>query len=230
MQNTAQHAPLGHAQDHPSGNTIGAYALHACSRLVARKATSVCSAEHVLTSLKHATSDAHASIEAVPRLAALQSSALDLQEYAETLQRYHAHYSAYEPGIFALLARSVPMHALQLRRRTDLIARDLACPDVDGAPVPLEAPPASLAEAAGWFYVHEGASLGGRVILRSLRETLGATCHGATAFLDCYGKNTGSVWRESRAIISGLIRDKRDLTEAIGGANAAFASLAMRMR
>lgn len=54
-------------------------------------------------------------------------------------------------------------------------------------------PPADVAEALGMLYVVEGASLGGNVILKRLRDK-GAN-RTELAFLHPYGKDSGLMWR-----------------------------------
>ncbi len=61
----------------------------------------------------------------------------------------------------------------------------------------------SEAECAGWAYVAEGSTLGGRVILKFLGKKLDIA--NATAFLEGYGEQTGSNWKNFIGQLSGFV-------------------------
>lgn len=69
----------------------------------------------------------------------------------------------------------------------DTIARMSVCEDL-----PLLQ---CLPSALGYLYVLEGATLGGQVISRHLRLSLGLDAHNGAAFLWGYGEQTGAMWR-----------------------------------
>lgn len=82
-------------------------------------------------------------------------------------------------------------------------------------------PIASTAAALGALYVTEGATLGGRMILRAVS----ASGHGdeALAFLDPYGEETGAMWLAFCAVANQQLNDTVDgLAEAICAAQATF--------
>ncbi|ARE39247.1 bacteriophytochrome heme oxygenase BphO [Rhodovulum sp. P5] len=182
-------------------------------------------ADACLAALKAATANAHADIEDVPRLAALISPDLTLRAYGEVLQRFHAHFAACEPDLLGCLSGVVPAEALEIRTKLPLLQADLADLDLPVPRLAAQKGPDCAASAAGWLYVHEGTSLGGRVVLRSLQTTLGPSLGSARRYYEGYGKATAARWKESRRLIAGLITDETALERAIWGACRAFAQI-----
>jgi heme oxygenase len=81
--------------------------------------------------------------------------------------------------------------------------------------------PASRAEALGLFYVIEGSTLGGRMILRALADV--GVSHPALAFLDPYGAETGTRWRAFLAVLERETAGDGGLVEeAVRGAVRGF--------
>lgn len=178
-----------------------------------------------LAALKAATAAAHAQIEAVPALSALMSEGVTLHDHGAVLQRFYIHFARFEPGLFACLGRGLPRAALLRRENTGPLRADLQDLGLPIPPVVAQPGPETLAEAAGWLYVHEGSSLGGRVILRSLQARLGASLGTATRFHARHGKATAASWRETGGLIAALLPDAEALALAQAGARRAFAEL-----
>ncbi|MBZ4023962.1 hypothetical protein CKO11_16040 [Rhodobacter sp. TJ_12] len=179
-----------------------------------------------LEALKTATAGAHARIEAVARMADLTAPGVTLAHYGAVLQRMHAHFARHEPALFAALAPHLPPGTLE--RRANLAALEADLHSLGLAPLPAAGPAAAFlcpATAAGWLYVHEGTGLGGLVVLKGLREHLGDELRGATRYYQRHGKATAALWRETRALIAGLLPDPAARTRAIAGAEAAFTAM-----
>jgi heme oxygenase len=89
------------------------------------------------------------------------------------------------------------------RGHGECLAADLAALSVDPRVVP-RAPHWSVPELAifphaiGALYVMEGATLGGRLILRDLEPRIGPVIAGATSFFAGRGEMTGPLWRDFR--------------------------------
>jgi heme oxygenase len=86
------------------------------------------------------------------------------------------------------------------RRKAPQIARDLRAitPHVRLEELPLctGLPHLNTAEQAlGCLYVLEGATLGGQIISRQLRESLGIAAEDGAAFYNGYGSDTGRQWK-----------------------------------
>jgi heme oxygenase len=77
------------------------------------------------------------------------------------------------------------------------------------------------AEALGAFYVLEGSSLGGRVILKELKSR-GASLTGL-GFLDPYGPDTGQRWRSFLVILERELNSCEQKADAVKGALNTFA-------
>jgi heme oxygenase len=77
------------------------------------------------------------------------------------------------------------------------------------------------AEALGAFYVLEGSSLGGRVILKELKSR-GASLTGL-GFLDPYGPDTGQRWRSFLVILERELNSCEQKADAVKGAMNTFA-------
>ncbi len=80
---------------------------------------------------------------------------------------------------------------------------------------------ANEAAALGAFYVTEGATLGGRMLLRAVTEA----GHGgaALAFLDPYGAENGTMWRDFCAVLNTrLAISEACMAEAVAAALATF--------
>lgn len=146
--------------------------------------------------LRDATRDAHRRLEDAVGIA---RETVERDRIVRFLQRMRAVHAAWEPWA----ARSALDPAfLARRRKLHLIDEDLAAL---GAGDPARLPvcprwpgPASLDRVAGSMYVLEGSTLGGRVIGRWIGAAEWRPSKGLHYF-DCYGSDTGAMWRETRA-------------------------------
>jgi heme oxygenase len=173
----------------------------------------------VLDRLREATRQAHRRIEGAVGL----GPAPRRDQYVRYLSKQYGFLSSLEPSLDGVLA------ALGLdpapRRKAHLAAQDLAALGVDPGTVrrcARVALPAldPAARALGCLYVMEGQTLGGRVLLRALRQP-GAPV--PAAFLDAYGDATGARWQElGRALEARARAAPDDVPHAVAGAIEAF--------
>jgi heme oxygenase (biliverdin-IX-beta and delta-forming) len=77
------------------------------------------------------------------------------------------------------------------------------------------------AEALGAFYVIEGSSLGGRVILKELKRR--DISLAGLGFLDPYGADTSQRWQSFLAILEREIKSSEQKADAVKGALDTFA-------
>lgn len=149
--------------------------------------------------LREATRLAHSRVEA---FLPLLDPSLTIATYIRVLEAFHGFYEPLEPLVAAVLA--VNPCAGQLapgRGKVPLLLADLLVlgkthADVQALPRCTDLPHvASASHAVGVLYVVEGATLGGQVITRHLRETFGARVSGGTTFFSAYGDRTGSMWK-----------------------------------
>ncbi|MFS8071669.1 MAG: biliverdin-producing heme oxygenase [Byssovorax sp.] len=155
-------------------------------------------------------------------LAHIRGRTRELHERAEalidlptlrTVERYRTLLSLLL-GFHAPLERRlahVDLHAVGLdldaRLKAHLLEDDLRCLGVEPRQVPacsdLPALPA-LPEALGCLYVLEGSTLGGQVISRHLRETMGIVPGEGGSFFASDGRDVGAMWRAfCRALAAG---------------------------
>jgi heme oxygenase len=117
---------------------------------------------------------------------------------------------------------------LPLSTHSDCLVVDLSALGVDCTSVP-RAPPsllpdlATFARALGALYVLEGATLGGRMILRGIDERIADKIAGATSFFGGRGEAVGPMWHAFRVGLDGFGCDQPYLQEdVLFGAESAF--------
>lgn len=151
-------------------------------------------------------------------------------EYRRLLEDFYGFYAPLEARLQEARPYGAEFDAFYGDRwkapslRRDLLSLGLTAGEVDRLPrcdaLPETGTPA---RALGCLYVLEGATLGGRVITRHVRRTLGLRECGC-AFFTSYGERVGDRWREFRAELRrrapGLVGD-----EVVASACDTFASL-----
>ena len=84
----------------------------------------------------------------------------------------------------------------------------------------------SFAHALGALYVLEGATLGGRVILRDLEARMGTAILEASQFFGGRGDAAGPMWNSFRSAVDGFGRDRPELrANVVSGAERTFGSI-----
>lgn len=163
-----------------------------------------------LERLKRETRPAHDSIEANIRLARLTAPDLQRSEYVAILARLWGFHRPVEAQLQQLLGASGLGLALERRQKAHLLEHDLS---LLGAPIET-APccPWRLREdaAAAWgvLYVLEGATLGGRMILKHLQSSLGLGPDTGAAYYAGYGAETGAMWQGFRARLGAVCAER----------------------
>lgn len=178
--------------------------------------------------LREGTRCAHVRIESQPRLAHVLTANLTVREYAELLMLMHAFVRPLEHDIALHLGADL-RKTLQARAKTGRLAKDIEAlgygVDLQRAPSVIRPDIESGAAALGAWYVLEGASLGGRVIVKQLHRQLGTSIAGATSFYEGHGQHTAATWREFQAMLDAALSSEHDITQAVAAANATFAAL-----
>lgn len=165
-------------------------------------------------SMRAATAQAHADLEALPinrRLFAEDFSALEL---ANLLGRFVTVYRPFEalPGLEKHMA---------YRKRLPLLLDGLAALEECILPPADQGLPALASPAAllGALYVVEGASMGGQMIHRHLSGRFPAR---ALAFFVPHGTETGENWRRFRAAMETDLADSQAQDMAMTAAISMF--------
>lgn len=181
--------------------------------------------EDVLARLKLETRADHERLEAALDLT---SDRLDRGAYLRCLERLHGYFAPLEAGITAVGGWRERGVDLDARRRSSMLEADLSALGQAPAVVPRCRElylPTEPAGAFGALYVLEGSSLGGRVIARRLRDTLGIGPESGARFFHGYGDRTGEMWRSFRAALTAYARASGDHQRIVVGAARTFAGL-----
>jgi heme oxygenase (biliverdin-IX-beta and delta-forming) len=147
--------------------------------------------------LRSATKAVHLELE---RHLALLGPDVSLVRYTRIIALFYGFYRPMEAGLNRLNtlapSRTFPLRARTELLKCDLLALGLAVGAIAELPTCTDLPSLSEPEHfAGCLYVLEGASLGGQVITRYLREKLDLTDHGGTTFFAGDGVSTATRWK-----------------------------------
>ncbi len=152
----------------------------------------------LLQRLKTETRSHHERTEAAVRL---MEPGLTPVDYRRHLEALYGFYVPLEAELSARLADAVPALRAHERWKVPLLEVDLRALGHDEAsrarlPHCSHLPPLpGVAEALGSFYVLEGSTLGGQLILRHLKRHFAGTAVGDFAFFSAYGAEVGPMWR-----------------------------------
>jgi heme oxygenase len=176
--------------------------------------------------LRQATRCAHDRIE---RALPFFDSSLTRAHYLCVLQAFYGFYAPLEPLCALVAGPTAAALELETRTKVPLLAADLAVlghspGDIEALPSCRALPTVRLAsQAVGVFYVLEGATLGGAIIARRLRDVLGIDAASGAAFFTCYGDRMREMWMRFAAHVD---RDPGlDLDTAIAAAIQTFETL-----
>ncbi len=180
----------------------------------------------IMEELKSATASAHARTEAaLPSLELLAEPA----GYLGYLAAMHGFHSVWEPAVWSLLDGQLLTLEAARRQKLPALGRDLASLRRRW-PITLLCPPAaprlpSVAASLGALYVMEGATLGGRVIERTVAEPLGIASDDGGEYLHGYGDETGTMWRRFGQCTASWVEQHGQQAAVVQGALACFGAL-----
>ena len=176
--------------------------------------------------LREHTRAQHARLE--QRLA-IERRVRDRDAYVDLLRRFLGFYLPVEARL-AAFAQAFRDNGIDLTERWKVakLQRDLI---VLGENASNQADPSLLPaiptfpRAVGCLYVLEGSTLGGQIILRHVRESLGLDAANGAAFFAGYGARTGAMWHAFSRFLSALPFGAHDAGQAIAAARETFESL-----
>ena len=173
-------------------------------------------APRLMGALRSATAPIHHAVERLPVMTRLTSPDVTLADYRRYIAAMADVYGRLEPALFATLETTLSgarIAALRLTPKYPALVSDLAVntlrpptPIVTPAAPGIAPPPLTLSAALGGLYVLEGATLGGRVIVRQLRRRLGERLV-ADAFLDFHQDQASAVWKGFSQTLEGLVTE-----------------------
>lgn len=120
-----------------------------------------------------------------------EARAASRESYAEWLAQMHGFHRLWEPAIAGALSNPT---FFDPRRKLHLLEEDLRTLGAKPHQGPSAMAFATQAEALGSLYVLEGSTLGGQLIARHVRSSLGFE----PAYHGGYGARTGEMWRSFR--------------------------------
>jgi len=162
-----------------------------------------------IASIRRATAQRHAALEAVLQL----TPPLSPRRYLDALRGFELFLSPWEAWIDVALPPDL-RHWFAARSRRALLRRDLDQLDsgritqdevrrtCEQAVFEIELP--SVAAAFGSVYVMEGSALGGQVIAKIARETLGLHADNGAAYFNGIDRHTAARW----IAFQGLLEDQ----------------------
>lgn len=154
----------------------------------------------IALALRERTRGVHKRLEhALP----LTEPDLTVAAYRVIVEAFYGFYAPLEVHLAAVVGLPIHGRTKVWRLRADLRALGASESRVEALPRCASLPDVTtLARALGCLYVLEGATLGGRVIVRALGPHLDIGPATGAAFFEGYGAETGSMWRSFLAHVN----------------------------
>jgi heme oxygenase len=182
----------------------------------------------ILAKLKEATRTQHDNLE---NTVDVMNQMFSLEDYKILLTKFYRFYAAIEPKVAANDLQSAGFDYGK-RRKIPLLEKDLKSlgifENVQKEVALWTDLPAldSTEKAFGSLYVMEGATLGGQVIMRHLKQHLDITPENGGSFFNSYGAQVGPMWKEFCAITTEFAEKAQDDETIINSARETFDSFA----
>ena len=169
--------------------------------------------------LQHKTRPFHRSLESRFRLL---DPHLTVDEYRALLRQFYGFYKPLEAVIGQFAAGSLGSEAARRRKLQWLVQDLLALGDTEwtiaSLPLCIRLPPLmTQARLMGSLYVVEGATLGGQMVSRFLRQSLGDEASRCSRFFVSYGEQVRPMWAaflEALALVADGPERERDIIES----------------
>lgn len=182
-----------------------------------------------LQQLRHSTAASHHALEQNACSIALMSDAVTLDNYVDYLNRLLPFVKGFEEQVFPDLHPYIT--DLDERRKLQLICSDLRLSGVAKQLAPSfneaffrEHYP-DKASRFGGMYVLEGSTLGGKMITKHLQQSLGNMVEGKISYLNPYGEQSGSRWKNFLQVLQQASNERNNETAIIAGALSTFSIL-----
>lgn len=182
--------------------------------------------DNFIALLRSETAPQHAKLETSAVSKALLSDNVSLNDYVRYLIKMKSVIAFCEKTIFPLVKNII--YDIENRRKLALINKDLEQFGINNTVENDYCPfqhNDSTGFAAGYMYVIEGSTLGGRVILKHIQSKLGIDENKNGAFFAGYGLLTGSSWKKFLRMLADYTYEMQCSDEVIEGAKHAFRSI-----
>lgn len=174
-----------------------------------------------LNRLRSETSTSHTNLESLPISAAIVSPDVTKSQYVNYLNLMHDVVRDIEKSVYPTISEVVT--DLDERKKEGFLKADLKALDFEGQPKPTAFDNHfSLPFAMGIFYVIEGSTLGGRVILKNIEKAFQITEANGGKYFSGYGATTGSHWKKFLDMLLAYEAQTDTADEIIEGATFAF--------
>ena len=182
-----------------------------------------------LEKLRNATAQSHTNLESLPVSVSIMKPDVTAEEYILYLSMMYDVVCDAESNIFPALSSVIS--DLGERTKSGFIINDLITLGVERKenllPLSNSLPNGSIAFKLGIMYVVEGSSLGGRVILKNISNTLGYDAAKGARYFAGYGGETGSHWKTFLNMLMAYESKYDCADDIIAGANYAFRAISL---
>lgn len=184
----------------------------------------------LMQALKTETRALHEHVERNPRMAQLMTPTLTRKAYQDVLERMLGLHEPLEAHLAAHASDLPEGLNLVARRKTNWLITDLKAlgySDDRVAALPRWGGwlPSSAAEMLGCLYVLEGSTLGGKIISKQIRRTLGISSNSGLRFFTSYGDDLGPMWKAFGNVVNAYGHHAESKAAVIKGASATFEAM-----
>lgn len=176
--------------------------------------------------------ETHAMHERIEQVVPLMRPGLRIAQYQTHLQSLLGYYRPLERqlatwhGEWSLSGLNWAARVKSPILEQDLLALGVSPAEIAGVPECTALPDSkTLAGAWGVLYVLEGSTLGGKIISRRLRESLGLTTSSGARFLNPYGDRTGAMWQSFAGSLAGWSQLNVGALPVVASAQQTFMTL-----
>lgn len=170
-----------------------------------------------LVRLRRETRGYHDRVE---RAVNLQQRLSTRSNYVRLLERFYGYYRPLESLMLSEAVRLLGIDIDQ-RLKAPLLHRDLTA--LGHSEATIEAVPrcerlpvlSDTGSRWGCLYVLEGATLGGRIVRRRVRERLGLSESCGCAFFSSYGESVGSRWAEFCSALTAYVEAQPEVADRV---------------
>jgi len=181
--------------------------------------------ESVRDLLKSETAELHKKIE---NAFSVLSPDFTLNNYFWLLSQF---YGFYRPLEHKISLQNLPEQLdWSNRKKVPLLQKDIRHFNINEDAITYatlsELPPVNtMGETMGVLYVIEGSTLGGQVITKSLKEKFALSSEDGTSFYNCYGQQTGKMWRQFITCLDAYVTEPQQVQDAVKAAKSTFSAL-----
>lgn len=178
-----------------------------------------------LNDIKSQTTNYHQKLESLPVSASILSPDMKIADYIHYLSLMYDVHKNTEEVIFPVLSEYI--NDLEQRKKCHLIEDDFSFLGYNktNAAAVFNAPQMTIPFALGILYVIEGATLGGRFILKNSITVPGLDKGKGISYFNGYGDKTGSYWKSFLNKLSEYEQNYNCGDTIIAGAVYAFESI-----